>query len=76
MQSTVPAQALALCWCQSLAACPRGMVVLPLPHRQSPEKPCQLGSVILHRHVSININMNCMNWGCFERCIICIFLLD
>lgn len=35
-----------------------------------------IGMLECHRHVSINVNMNCMNWSCFEGCITCILLLD
>lgn len=80
MQSTAPAQALALLWCQSLQRARGQWLSCPCSTGRAPKSPAcwevwlSSGMLECHRHVSININMNCMNWSRFEGCITCVFL--
>lgn len=71
MQSTVLAQALALCWSQSLQLS-RGQWFCPCSTGRALKSPAcwkvwlSIGILEYHRHVSINIDMNCINWSCLK----------
>lgn len=82
LQSIVPAQALALCWCQGLQLARGQGLSCPCSTGRALKSPAcwevwlSISVLECHRHVSINFNMNCMNWSCSEGCSACIFLWD